>query len=203
MFRIASIVVAAVAFCTLQSGCCCCQMPAQMLRFGAANAINNQPPIVIQPPPVVVNPPDIQFKDMQPPKDFGKDLGNPFQKKEYVYSQTTGQLKLGNEVIGTGYSGRGAAKNNPGMQNQPKTGPIPAGPFTIMTRRNDPQTGEPIIETLPTAPSNARGRFPGESFRIRCESNPPGMGDAGDIVLPRAAIDKIDINGFPNLKVVP
>ena len=186
-----------------------------MLGFGVANALNNAPPVVVNPPPVVINPPPqmnpappMNPGNPGPPMNPGNPMppvnpGNPFQKKQYVYAQRTGQLKLGNDVIGTGYSGRGAA-NNPGMQNQRNVGPIPGGDF-VMTRRADPGTGEPIIDLLPVAPSNAAGRFPFESFKIRCETNPPGGGGAGDIVLPRPAIDRIQINNadFSQLKVVP
>src|SRR5437870_4978872 len=126
MLRFISISLLAASLCTLQSGCCCCRLPFA-IRGGGPPIVFQPPPVVVQqPPPVVVQPPpDIQIdKDINPPKDIGnppKDLGIPGkdlavggkEQKEYVYSQSTGQLKLGNQLVGTGYSGKGAGKNNP------------------------------------------------------------------------------------------
>jgi hypothetical protein len=193
MLRSLSIGFTALAFCALQSGCCCCRLPV----FAPA-----PPQFVINVPndPPVVNPPVFNPPQNNPPGFNPQPFKGP---REYVYKQTTGQLMLDNQVIGTGYSGKGQGRNNPGMQNQKNVGPIPAGEWKIMGKRVDDRTGELIVDTLPSG-HNAAGRFPGtELFKIHGETNPPGMSPAGDIVMPREALDKIDPNGFPTLKVVP
>jgi hypothetical protein len=172
-----------------------------MVRAGVAKAVNQAAPVVIQPVPVEMPPPD--NPPVNPPKDQAAPPANLLEKKEYVYSQRNGRLTLGNDTIGTGYSGRGEARNNPAMQNQPKVGPISTGVYVIMGRDFDPNTREPSIEIWPVPPGNSAGRFPAEMFRIRCETNPPDGGAAGDIVLPRAAIDRIETRGRLKIMVVP
>ena len=152
MLRLITTSCLAVAFCTLQSGCCCCRLPF---------AIRGGGPIVFNPPPIVVNQPPPDNNPVQDQNPFNKD--NLFNKdkfvipgaKTYVYSQSTGQFKLDNDVIGIGYSGKGAGRNNPAMQTQKNLGPIPAGDHKIMGKRVDPKTGEPVFDTLPSF-QNAR-----------------------------------------------
>jgi hypothetical protein len=192
MLRLSCYGVFVSALCALQAGCCCrCGVP-----FFAAPP---RPQIVfnVDPPAIQAPPPDNPF---QPPNN--PPPNNPFATKQYVYKQTTGQLMLNNEIIGAGYSGKGQGRNNPATENQKNVGPIPAGSYKIMGKRVDGQTGATIVDTLPSG-HNAAGRWPGtERFAIRGDTNPPGMGPAGDIVVPRQVLDKIDPNGFPDLKVI-
>jgi hypothetical protein len=192
MVRIVSLILFAAAACASASGCCpCCR---GFVRLPAPIVV--QPPV--QPPPVVIQPP--------PPN---QDMNNPFKEKvvgppadkEYVYNQRTGQLLLNNQVIGAGYSGKGAAKNNPAMQNTPKVGPIPAGEYRIAFRRNDFKTNEPIIDLHPLG-INVPGRIPGEFFNIHADSNPPGNAGESGIVMPRNVREMIEIGAFTKLKVV-
>jgi hypothetical protein len=163
-------------------------------------ALQGGPPIVINPPPVVVNP----QPDNQPGGQPGQQGQPAQQEKVYVYSQSTGELKLDNQLIGKGYSGKGKAKNSPKMQSAKKVGPIPADTYLISRDPPDPKTGEPIIGLLPVAGGNlAAGRFPVENFTIHGDSNPPGNAGESGIVMPRDVREKIDTNGFNKLKVIP
>ncbi len=49
----------------------------------------------------------------------------------WIYSQTTGQLTRGGELIATGYSGFGSGRNNPAEQAVRNVGPIPQGRYRI------------------------------------------------------------------------
>lgn len=176
MLRMVAASLFAVGLCVVQSGCCCrCGVP------------------LFRPPPVVIQQPVVQ----QPPAVIQPPAG----PKEYTYVQSTGQLKLGNEVIGTGYSGQGAAKNNPAMQFVKDTGPIPTGDYLIHRRTQDDKTGEPIIELHTAVWTNTGGRK--EMFKIVADSNPPGNAGVNAIVLPRDAREKIDTAPLTKIKVVP
>jgi hypothetical protein len=177
MLRIVATTLVASLFFAFQSGCCCCRLP----MMGARPIVLNPPPIVIDPQPIALDP----------------GLG----PKQYTYSLSTGQLKLGQELIGTGYSGKGPARNNAAMQNLKGQGPIPTGEYIITGRRDDFNTGEPIIGLMPAAVTNTYQRWPGENFEIQPETNPPG--NASGIVMPRNARERIDTAPFTKLIVVP
>src|SRR5438874_13578527 len=158
MTRLISTLLVAAALCVFQSGCCCCRIPFAV-----------RPPVMVNPPPVVVNPPPVEFNPPQfnPPQfnppQFNppKDNNNPFkdnafkppvQPKQYIYSQSTGQLKEDNQLIGTGYSGKGQAKNNQAMQATKGTGAIPIGEYLITGKQdNDLRINSPVIGLLPVA----------------------------------------------------
>jgi hypothetical protein len=210
MMRAISLSVLAAALCALQSGCCCCRLPFAMR---GAPVVFNPPPIVVNQPPVIVNPPpDNPIKDF-PNQDAFKD---PFKDKvpnldkiakdkdraanppgEFVYNQRTGQLTRDNQLVGMGFSGTGAARNNPALQNQPKTGPIPAGEWRIALRVKDFKTGEPLFHLHQL--TNPPVRF-GEPFTIHADTR-PNAGESG-IAMPRNVRDGIKVGGFTKLKVV-
>jgi hypothetical protein len=211
MVRVLYISLLAVALPTVQAGCCCCRLPAQMVRLGAFNAMNNppQPPVVVEeqgvPPAPPVNPP-FNPPPFNPPKDQFKP---PVQAdvKVYVYSQRTGELKVGNDVLGKGFSGTGAGRNNPAMQNQPKVGPIPVGDYGIVGKGpvgKGKAPNETMIRLLPIAgASNTFGRFGPEPFAITPDT---GINAASEVVMPREVIERIEVrNGLPwnLLRVVP
>lgn len=170
MVRIVATCLIAAGFCVLQSGCCCCRLP--MVRAP-----------IVQAPPIVIEQPKIEIKP---------------QPADFTYVQSTGQFKKGNEVLGTGYSGKGQARNNPAMQAQ-KDGPIPQGRYWIAQRINDFKTGEPILVLHPEG-GQAMNRI-GENFDIQADSQPPG--NAPGIVLPRDVRDRIQIGNLTKLEVVP
>jgi hypothetical protein len=204
MLRVLYISLLAVALPTVQAGCCCCRLPAQMLRFRVANAVNNaaQPPVVVeQPPPVQpqppfnppVNPPNNPPKQPFPPP--------PVNQKPilYRYSQNTGQLKHGNELIGAGFSGKGAARNNPESYKEHLVGIIPVGDWKVERRRIDPKTGQPVIDLSLFTGGHVAGRTPvGETFTIHPD-NSASAGESG-IAMPANAINAIQVqNGVLTL----
>jgi hypothetical protein len=217
MIRLLSLGLVAVAFCALQSGCCCCRLPiGQPIVVNPPQVVVNAPPM--QPPPV--KPPPIPpANDKNAPKDNpAKDASAPKEKdaakdkfvvpgqekpKEYVYKVSTGELKLGDELIGKGYSGKGAGKNNSAFEKQKDIGPIPTGDYMIIQRHKDAKSGEVWFKTNLFV--NSTGRWPSEEFHIYYESNPPGNNPAGYIVLPPEARSKIEYreNPYNRLKVVP
>lgn len=169
-----------------------------MMRGGVAF---NPPPIVVNPPPIIVNPPadNNPFPQDKVPnqdrvaKDKDKAVNPP--AGDYVYNVRTGQLTLDNQVVGVGFSGTAAARNNPALQNQAKTGPIPVGEWRIAVRINDFQTGEPILHLHPLM--NPPVRF-GETFTIHADTSPTA-GQSG-IAMPRNVRDAIKIGS--KLRVV-
>jgi hypothetical protein len=217
MGRFVLVCLFAVGICSLQSGCCgCCRAMFAGMAARPAVVVNvpapqNPPPVFEAPPPnpepPVNQPPRDQVNpppNNPPPNNPPPNQPPPGAPRAYVYSQSTGQFKQGDELLGIGYSGRGAAKNNAGMESQKKLGPIPAGEYKITAKRKDAKNGGvPYIALLPMPGNNAAGRFPGESFRIYLDANPPDTASGSGIVLPRDAFEKINPAGFPTLKVVP
>ena len=49
----------------------------------------------------------------------------------WEYRQGSGNLYHNGQLVANGYSGHGAAKNQPDLENQPFEGPIPRGRYTI------------------------------------------------------------------------
>jgi hypothetical protein len=49
----------------------------------------------------------------------------------WTYAQKSGELQQDGKPAATGYSGAGAGKNNPAMQNLHDVGPIPQGDWKI------------------------------------------------------------------------
>jgi RHS repeat-associated protein len=108
-----------------------------------------------------------------------------------TYSQATGHLKCvdsktGDVVAdGNGYSGNGAGKNNPDLQDVPFVGPIPRGDYGIGGTWNSPNTG-PIsivlvylggLEPFPANRSKDMMRIHGDSLKH------PGNASQGCIVI--------------------
>jgi len=183
MLRIVATSLLAIGVCALQSGCCCCRVP--MFR---------PPPVVVQAPPMDVN--------VNPPPVFKA----PVQPKHYIYVQSTGQLKLDNQVLGKGYSRQGAARNNAAMQGTKQVGAIPIGHYLIVGKRNDVfEVKRDVIDLLPVAGKcNHFNRFPGELFAIIPEGDPPNNPPNGCLVtLPRNVWDSIATDGSTEFEVVP
>jgi hypothetical protein len=187
---------------------------------------NNPPPPVFQPPPdnrdkqanppKENNPPKDVFPPNQPPKDanrlkdlLNKDKSKPLKDqalppgaKEYVYSQSTGQLRLGDLLLGTGFSGSGNGRNNPKLERMFKIGPIPAGDYTIGNKFTEAD-GAVRFELKPMV--NSTNRWPREVFWMAADTTPPGGNPASYITLSRDVLSKIEYQDNPKnrLKVVP
>jgi hypothetical protein len=189
MVRFVSMSLLAAGLCALESGCCCCRLP-----IGVPG-----PPIVLNPPPVIENPPPINPPPINPPVNpppvnpppFNPPPDNKPKINRYTYFHNTGQFKAGDQVIATGFSGTGEAKNDPWSYKEKVTGVIPLGDWKVDRRRTDAKTGEPVFDLHLFTGGHVKGRIPGENFTIHAD-NAPNAGESG-IALPRQARDAIQI----------
>jgi hypothetical protein len=104
----------------------------------------------------------------------------------WTYHQASGQMfDGGGNLLGNGYSGNGAGKNNPAMQNVVKVGPLPQGGYTIMgPPRNETEPGGLGPYILDLDPDGANQMFGRSLFRIHGDSiSHPGDASDGCIVL--------------------
>jgi len=99
----------------------------------------------------------------------------------WQYSQRTGQLTHNGRVVGTGYSGAGAGRSNPQMQQMRNIGPIPQGRWRIGAPRDSDDHGPHVLDLTPLG-HNAFGRT---DFLIHGERRigPPGNASQGCIIL--------------------
>jgi len=99
----------------------------------------------------------------------------------WIYRQSTGMFSRNDTVVGRGYSGKGAGKNDPTAQIMHNIGPIPAGFYTIGAAHTDPSKG-PLVMHL--APDDANQMFGRSGFLIHGDSiHEPGEASQGCIVL--------------------
>jgi hypothetical protein len=117
----------------------------------------------------------------------------------YTYTQSTGKLTLNDELIGTGYSGKGAMKNDNAKQSE-KDGPIPIGEYVLTGFQDNVKLGGKNMGLLPVAGGNYYGRFPMEPFAIIAETDNPPSGCF--IVVPREVLDKLSTQKLAKLRVV-
>lgn len=75
-------------------------------------------------------------------------------KDTWVYSQSTGELKLNGKVKATGYSGskKGGGLNNPEKQDESFVGPIPRGEWTIGEAYKHERLGPNTMKVEPVDP---------------------------------------------------
>jgi hypothetical protein len=111
----------------------------------------------------------------------------------FIYERSTGKLTQNNQLVGTGYSGKGAARNNPAMEAR-KDGPIPLGEYLIAQRRQDGRIGD--MRDLVPSGNNNFGRFPFETFAIIPETNPPNNPPSGCFIV-------VPVNVFNTMKTPP
>lgn len=98
----------------------------------------------------------------------------------WTYSQTTGRLSHDGALIGIGYSGRDAGKNNPAAQTQEGVGPIPRGTYTIGAPFTHPHTGIYSMRLTAEGGTNTFGR---SGFLMHGDSvDHPGQASDGCIV---------------------
>lgn len=81
----------------------------------------------------------------------------------WFYSQSTGELLQDGAFKGTGYSGTGAGRNDPEMQNVPDVGPLPQGDYDIGPEYEDAHLGPCVMALTPREGTNTFGR---SLFRI-------------------------------------
>lgn len=121
-----------------------------------------------------------------------------FADDAYVYHQATGRLTLDGREVATGYSGKGAAKNDPAKEKDKGQGPIPAGLCAI----GEPRTYNGMKHCFDLTPRghDAHGRT---EFQIHGDSRlEPGTASAGCIILPPAARQEIAVGKVRLLRVV-
>jgi hypothetical protein len=77
----------------------------------------------------------------------------------WTYNQTTGNLTdPTGRLVGSGYSGVGRGLNNPAMQNQQNTGPVPQGAYTVGHAFHDPHRGPNAMRLAPNPGTQTQGR---------------------------------------------
>ena len=123
----------------------------------------------------------------------------------WTYVQSTGQLLTvddgGWKVVGTGYSGKGEHKNDPGSQALHNLGPIPRGFYTIGPPVNS-ETHGPFC--LPLIPDASNAMFGRAFFLIHGDSKQhPGEASEGCIIQNRATREAVWNSGDRRLQVVP
>lgn len=121
----------------------------------------------------------------------------------WEYHQSTGRLLHNGHPVATGYSGRGAGRNNPDMEDRSgniEAGPIPRGNYHIGQPHQSARTGRHVMSLTPTG-HNARGRT---ALQIHGESTAHrGQASTGCIVVSPAAIrERISNSGDDALRVV-
>lgn len=102
----------------------------------------------------------------------------------FIYSQHSGHLwSPEGEIVATGYSGYGNAKNNPEMEASKNLGPIPRGVYKFGEVYNSLRVGAFSIPLKPFK-HDAHGRT---AFVMHGDSRRnPGNASRGCIILPRA-----------------
>ena len=118
----------------------------------------------------------------------------------WIYRQANGQLWLGEECVGCGYSGCGVGKNNPVMEDVHNVGPIPRGRYLIGPAHDTTTHGPYVLDLTPCDVLGMHGRG---GFLIHGDNrHDPGMASHGCIVLPRDIRERIGTSGIELLEVV-
>lgn len=119
----------------------------------------------------------------------------------WEYRQQSGDVYHNGNYVATGYSGIGAGRNNPDMQERSgliEAGPIPRGNYRIGHPRRSARTGPHVLDLTPVG-HNAEGR---NAFQIHGDSTShPGRASTGCIILPRAIREQISNSGDDSLQV--
>ena len=102
-------------------------------------------------------------------------------KAKWVWDQSAGTLAWNGDIVGSGYAGRGAGRNNPAMQGVVKTGPIPRGLWRLVSVGDSPHTGKFTIVLDPEPGTDTLGR---SAFRIH-GNNAANDASEGCIILDR------------------
>lgn len=114
-----------------------------------------------------------------------------------IYEQTTGRFLDGPTLVGSGWAGHGAGKNNHAMQNVKGVGPLPLGKYYI----GDPLEGTHLGPlAFPLTPDKSNEMFGRGSFWIHGASAAhPELSSDGCIIQGRAsrAYIQAKIKGTP------
>lgn len=134
-------------------------------------------------------------------KEKEETLADNIHALAWTYAQKTGELQQDGKPVATGYSGTGAGKNNPGMQQVHNVGPIPQGDWKIVGPPvNTPEHGPYVLKLKPAPDTSTFGR---SGFLMHGDSREsPGNASHGCVILPRAVREQIWNSGDADLKVV-
>jgi hypothetical protein len=118
----------------------------------------------------------------------------------WQYSQSTGKIFRDGILIGLGYSGLGADKDQPADEDVVDQGPIPRGEYTTGPAQDDPKLGPCVMALTPNAGNEMFGR---SGFFLHGDSaSHPGKASHGCIVMDRNVRDVISSWGDTALTVV-
>jgi hypothetical protein len=136
-----------------------------------------------------------------------RENGNKFfpsslQAQAWTYVQKTGELEQNGSRVAIGYSGFGAGKNNPQMDNVANIGPIPHGEWTICGPPTDTIEHGPYVLRLDPAPNTET--FGRSGFLMHGDSKEsPGCASRGCLIFSRPQREQVWNSGDRDLKVVP
>jgi hypothetical protein len=108
-------------------------------------------------------------------------------RAKWVWDQSAGTLAWNGDIVGSGYAGHGAGRNNPDMQSVVKTGPIPRGLWKLVSVGDSPHTGKFTIVLDPEPGTDSLGR---SAFRIH-GNNAANDASEGCIILDRPSRELI------------
>jgi hypothetical protein len=122
------------------------------------------------------------------------------------YEQTTGKIWVvgdhgTEELLGIGWAGNGAGKNNHGMQDKRGVGPLPVGWYSI----GEPETASTGPYSLRLEPDSSNVMFGRDSFLIHgpaVDKTKFGQESRGCIIAVRPIRVTIHERGLKRLEVV-
>jgi Protein of unknown function (DUF2778) len=134
-------------------------------------------------------------------KQDEENSARDIQALAWTYVQKTGELQQDGKHVADGYSGAGAGKNNPALENVRDVGPIPQGEWTIAGPPVDTQQHGPYVLTLkPAADTQTFGR---SGFLLHGDSKEsPGCASHGCVIMPRPVREQVWKSGDVELEVV-
>jgi len=119
----------------------------------------------------------------------------------WTYAQKSGELQQDGKPVATGYSGAGAGRNNPALQNLPNVGPIPQGDWTIAGPPADTADHGPYV--LKLNPADDTETFGRSGFLMHGDSKEhPGCASHGCVILPRSVREQVWNSGDRDLEVL-
>ncbi|MEM5311264.1 tlde1 domain-containing protein [Paraburkholderia sp. JHI869] len=119
----------------------------------------------------------------------------------WVYSQSTGRLTRNGVTTGTGYSGRGAGRNNGSMQRSRGAALIPRGTYTISAPFHHNHAGNYTMRLTPQLGTNTFGR---SGFMMHGDSaRHPDEASEGCVIQSYSARHQVWTSGDRTLQVVP
>lgn len=108
----------------------------------------------------------------------------------FIYEIKTGRLTQYGALIGTGWSGQEAGKNNIDMVSVHGIGPLPPGIYTIGPAHTEPRLGPVVMNLEPDISNLMYGR---SLFRIHgASASDPEHSSEGCIIMPRPVRELID-----------